>query len=183
MLLFSTTCAAESPSLFQKGRWGLAFQGAGGSGVSGSTKNTDVVWTGFRYKRMLTDVTGNGFFRGNLEYGVEFIPVFIIFQEDTVYGVDVSPFLMRWNFVGNRSMFVPFFEVGGGMLFTGNEVPARTARFNFTPQGGFGLTIFNSPQNALTFQLKYMHISNGGFQKPNPGINSIQFLAGYEWLR
>jgi hypothetical protein len=177
------TFADGDAELVRKGQWGLGFYGAGGKGVSGSTQNTEVLWSGVRYKRIMSDVMGKGFWRGSLEYGAEFMPVFLIFQnDDVVYGTQISPLLMRWNFQKTGAHILPFFEWGGGLLFTVEQVPVRSSNFNFTPQAGFGLSIFNSAGGAVTFQLKYMHISNGGFKKPNPGINSIQFLAGYEWL-
>lgn len=174
--------ASDSAEVYQKGNWGIAFYGAGGKGVNGSTASTEVAWTGVHYKRILSDVKGNGFWRGTFEYGAEFQPLFLIFQEQTVYGVHFSPLLMRWNFQKSGSHLVPFMELGGGMLFTQDQVPQRSSRFNFTPQAGFGLSFFNAVGSGVTFELKYMHISNAGIKKPNPGINSIQMLAGYEWV-
>jgi lipid A 3-O-deacylase len=174
--------AEDSAEVYHKGNWGLGFYGAGGKGVNGSTASTEVAWTGIHYKRILSDVKGSGFWRGTFEYGAEFQPLFLIFQEETVYGFHFSPLLMRWNFQKPGAHIVPFFEWGGGMLFTQDQVPERSSRFNFTPQGGLGLSFFNSGGNGVTFQLKYMHISNAGIKKPNPGINSIQMLAGYEWV-
>ena len=175
--------AQEDADIIRKGNWGIGFYGAGGTGVSGSTQGTEVFWTGLRYKRVITDIKGKGFWRGSLEYGAEFMPVFLIFQDDLVYGTQFSPLLMRWNFQKPGSHIMPFFEWGGGLLFTSDQVPVRSSHFNFTPQGGLGFSIFNSGNRAVTFQVKYMHISNGGFKKPNPGINAVQVLAGYEWLR
>lgn len=174
--------ASDSPEVYQKGNWGLGFYGAGGKGVNGSTASTGVAWTGVHYKRIMTDVKGSGFWRGTFEYGAELQPLFLIFQEETVYGFHFSPLLMRWNFQRPGSHLVPFFELGGGMLFTQDKVPERSSRFNFTPQTGVGLSFFSAGRNGVTFQLKYMHISNAGIKKPNPGINSIQMLAGYEWI-
>jgi lipid A 3-O-deacylase len=174
--------SSDSAEVFQKGNWGLGFYGAGGKGVNGSTASTGVAWTGVHYKRIMTDVKGSGFWRGTFEYGAEFQPLFLIFQDETVYGFHFSPLLMRWNFQKPGSHLVPFFELGGGMLFTQDNVPKRSSRFNFTPQSGVGLSFFNSGGNGVTFELKYMHISNAGIKKPNPGINSIQMLAGYEWI-
>jgi len=173
--------ASDSAEVYQKGNWGIGLYGAGGKGVNGSTASTGVAWTGVHYKRIMTDVKGTGFWRGTFEYGAEFQPLFLIFQEETVYGLHFSPLLMRWNFQRPGTHLAPFFELGGGMLFTQDQVPERSSRFNFTPQAGLGLSFFNGG-NGVTFQLKYMHISNAGIKKPNPGINSIQMLAGYEWI-
>lgn len=182
-VLFSAAAlASDSAEVYHKGNWGLGFYGAGGKGVNGSTAATEVVWTGVRYKRILTDAKGSGFWRGTFEYGAEFQPLFLIFQEEVVYGAHFSPLLMRWNFQRPGSHLVPFLEWGGGMLLTSDKVPQRSSHFNFTPQGGIGLSFFSAGGSGVTFQLKYMHISNAGLKKPNPGINSIQMLAGYEWV-
>lgn len=178
----ATAAASDSAEVYHKGNWGLGFYGAGGKGVNGSTASTGVAWTGVHYKRIMSDVKGTGFWRGTFEYGAEFQPLFLIFQEETVYGFHFSPLLMRWNLQKPGSHLVPFLEWGGGMLFTQDQVPQRSSRFNFTPQGGIGVSFFNGGGNGVTFQLKYMHISNAGIKKPNPGINSIQMLAGYEWV-
>jgi lipid A 3-O-deacylase len=178
----ATAMAQEAAEVYHKGDWGLGFYAAGGKGVNGSTTATEVAWSGLRYKRILTDIKGSGFWRGSLEYGAEFQPLFLIFQEDVVYGAQFSPLLMRWNFQKSGSHLVPFLEWGGGMLYTSDSVPESSSRFNFTPQGGIGLSFFSAGGNGVTFQLKYMHISNAGIKKPNPGINSIQMLAGYEWV-
>src|SRR5262245_2087557 len=134
----------DSAEVYHKGNWGLGFYAAGGKGVNGSTSTTEVAWSGVRYKRILTDIKGNGFWRGSLEYGAEFQPLFLIFQKDVVYGAQFSPILMRWNFQRSGSHLVPFLEWGGGMLYTSDQVPERSSKFNFTPQGGFGLSFFNA---------------------------------------
>jgi len=79
---------------------------------------------------------------------------------------------------------IPFFEIGGGALFTGQDVPAGTNNFNFTPQGGVGVHFLVKPKQAITFTGKYMHVSNAGIADANSGINaSIQFVLGYTWFK
>jgi hypothetical protein len=180
--LFASAAFAEDDLVLNKGSWNFGVWTGGGSGVSGTTSDTELWLTGARLGKVLTREHGAGVFRGRLEYAVEVIPAFFVFQNSTVYGFDVTPILLKWNFSSNRR-WIPYFEMGAGMLLTTEDVPEKTFPFNFTPQAGFGLHILTSPKQAFTASLKYMHISNGGLDSPNPGINSIQILVGYHWFK
>src|SRR5882672_9599329 len=59
------------------------------------------------------------------------------------YGAAFNPDNLKWNFT-HADRTVPFFEFGGGVLFTNNVVPANTSRANFLTHGAFGLQFFNS---------------------------------------
>jgi lipid A 3-O-deacylase len=181
ILLSSHSSAQESPIL-SKGSWTVGVWTGGGSGVSGTTADTQLWLTGGRLGKVLTSDLGKGFFRGRLEYAVEAIPAFFVFQDSTVYGFDVTPILLKWNFT-SADRWLPYFEAGAGMLLTADDVPERTFPFNFTPQAGFGFHIMTGQKQAFTLTLKYMHISNGGLDRPNPGINSVQMFVGYHWFR
>jgi lipid A 3-O-deacylase len=174
--------SAQNAPILSKGSWTMGVWTGGGSGVSGTTSDTQLWLTGARLGKILTDDMGQGIFRGRLEYTVEAIPVFFVFQDSTVYGFDVTPVLLKWNFTA-ANRWVPFFEAGAGMLLTSDDVPEKTFPFNFTPQAGFGFYIMTGQKQAFTLTLKYMHISNGGLDKPNPGINSVQMFVGYHWFR
>jgi lipid A 3-O-deacylase len=184
VLLVSLTShsSAQNAPILSKGSWTLGVWTGGGSGVSGTTSDTQLWLTGARLGKVLTNDMGKGIFRGRLEYTVEAIPVFFVFQDSTVYGFDVTPVLLKWNFTA-ANRWVPFFEAGAGMLLTSDDVPEKTFPFNFTPQAGFGFHIMTGQKQAFTLTLKYMHISNGGLDKPNPGINSVQMFVGYHWFR
>jgi lipid A 3-O-deacylase len=181
ILLSSQSSAQESPIL-SKGSWTVGVWTGGGSGVSGTTADTQLWLTGGRLGKVLTSDLGKGFFRGRLEYAVEAIPAFFVFQDSTVYGFDVTPILLKWNFT-SADRWLPYFEAGAGMLLTADDVPEKTFPFNFTPQAGFGFHIMTGQKQAFTLTLKYMHISNGGLERPNPGINSVQMFVGYHWFR
>jgi lipid A 3-O-deacylase len=181
LALCSHSSAQESPIL-SKGSWTLGVWTGGGSGVSGTTADTQLWLTGARLGKVLTGDMGKGIFRGRLEYAVEAIPAFFVFQDSTVYGFDVTPVLLKWNFTSDKR-WLPYFEAGAGMLLTSEDVPEKTFPFNFTPQAGFGFHLLTGRKQAFTLTLKYMHISNGGLDRPNPGINSIQMFVGYHWFR
>jgi len=173
---------AQDESVLRKNSWNIGIWTGGGSGVNGRTKDTHLWLTGARFGKVLSTEKGHGTMRGRLEYAIEAIPAFVVFQDSTVYGFDVTPLLFRWNFTGSRK-WIPYFELGAGMLLTTDDVPERTFPVNFTPQAGFGFHIFTAPKQAVTLTFKYMHISNGGLDHPNPGINSLQLMVGYQWFR
>lgn len=149
----------------------------GGHGLNGSTSNTGLWNVGLRYGWVLTNPHGPGFLRGRFEYAVDVVPVFLVFQPaGTTYGLGVNPFALKWNLETHRSV-VPYFELGGGTLFTNHEVPAGTSRVNFTSSGAFGMHLLRRKCN-WSIELRYMHISNAGLSTPNPGINTIQVRLG-----
>lgn len=187
LLFFSVTVSADDLSTepLSKGRWDLGFSTGGGTGINGKTTDTQLWVTGARFGRVLSRDYGDGSVLWNMEYVFEMIPAFIVFQETTVYGFDVTPFLLKFNFKSRSGMRkpIPYFEFGIGILSTTSEVPKGTATHNFTPQMGFGLQLFTRERQAVTLALRYVHISNGGTESPNPGINSVQLTAGYQWFR
>ena len=72
----------------------------------------------------------------------------------------------------------PYFEIGGGTLFTSTKVPEGTSRVNFTSSAALGLHFLRAKHN-ISAEVRYMHISNAGLASPNPGINTIQFRLGF----
>lgn len=170
---FTVTAEETEPSWLTKGRWEFGFWSGGGTGLNGSTRDTQMLITGFRVAKALTP---------RIQYAFEVIPVFVIFQKDTVYGADITPFLLKWNFKGTSKKMFPYLLGGAGTLLSVSDVPEGTSHFNFTPQGGIGLHLSTQEKRAIAFELRFVHISNGGFQSPNPGINSLQLHVGYSWL-
>ncbi len=182
LLALTSHSSATESLILNKGSWNIGVWTGGGSGVSGGTTDTHLWLTGARLGKVLTSDRGKGIFKGRLEYAVEAIPAFFVFQGSTVYGFDLTPILLKWNFT-SEPRWIPYFEVGAGMLLTSEDVPEKTFPFNFTPQAGFGFHIMTGTKQAFTVTLKYMHISNGGLDSPNPGINSVQMFVGYHWFR
>jgi hypothetical protein len=180
----ATPAAPEASSLpLKKGAVELdAFMG-GGTGF-GKRSSTQFFYVGGRFGKVLTRDMGHGWLHGNLEYVFEVLPFVAIMQPPrTTYGASFSPMDLKWNFTRGRRM-IPFLEIGGGALFTGQDVPFGTNNFNFTPQGGFGVHFLTKPKQAITFTGKYLHVSNAGIADANSGINaSIQFIVGYTWFK
>ncbi len=172
----------------------LQVWAAGGHGTNGRFQDTSVGNLGLRYGWVLSNPHLPGFLRGSFEYAVDVVPVFILRQPTpassipagtndgtgTAFGAGVNPLNLKWNFV-TRGSWTPFVELGGGTLFTNDNVPPGTSKVNFTSGGAIGFTHRGS--SALSFDLRYMHISNAGLTVPNPGVNTIQLRFGWGRVR
>lgn len=151
---------------------------AGGHGFNGSQKNDGAFNLGGRFGLILTAPHGPGFLRGRLEYAIDAVPVFLITQRSgTAYGAGFNPFAFKWALDTQRAV-VPYFEVGGGTLFTNVKVPENTSRANFTTSAALGLHFLRG-RKAISAEVRFMHISNAGIANPNPGINTLQFRLGF----
>ena len=149
----------------------------GGHGTNGSQSGDGVFNIGARYGWILTDAQGPGFLRGRFEYAVDVVPVFVVIQTtNTAYGLGVNPFALKWNFAAHGSV-VPYVDIGGGTLFTNVKVPEGTSHVNFTTSGALGIHFLRGKYN-WSAEVRYMHISNAGISRPNPGINTIQVRLG-----
>ena len=149
----------------------------GGHSVSGGTSNTGVFNAGLRYGWVLTAPHGPGFLKGNFEYALDAVPLFLVFQPaNTAYGVGVNPLGLKWDFAPHLHL-LPYAELGGGILFTRHDVPTGTSSVNFTPGVAFGFHVLGSEING-SLELRYMHISNAGLAAPNPGLNTVQVRFG-----
>lgn len=183
LLLTLTLCVpvARSQAGPVEGEHEVQIWTGGGHGTNGS-QSSDGVWNvGLRYGLILTKPHGPGFLRGRLEYAVEVVPAFVVVQkQNTAYGAGVNPFAFKWDFA-TRGNVVPYFEIGGGTLFTNTQVPAGTSRINFTSSGAIGLHFLRTKRNLST-EIRFMHISNAGLATPNPGINTVQLRLGFGWF-
>ena len=176
LLLFAggTIFAQQAP---EKGGHEIQVWTGGGHSVSGGTRNTGVFNLGLRYGWILTAPHGPGFLRGSFEYAVDAVPAFLVFQpHDTAYGVGLNPLGLKWNFEPHGSI-APYFEIGGGTLFTSHDVPPSTGRVNFTSDAALGIHHLGE-RFTWSLDVRYMHISNAGLTTPNPGINTVQVRLG-----
>jgi len=168
--IFSAGASAQSTPEMHSGTKEIEFFVAGGHSVAGGRSNTGVFQAGARFGCVL--------FRapvGNLEYSIDFIPIYFIAQVQNAYGVSFTPFNLKYNFTAFRGA-VPYLELGGGVLFTNHDVPDGTNAVNFTPQTGLGvqLPLRRRSNDYFGVALKYVHISNAGLATPNPGLNTLQ---------
>jgi hypothetical protein len=178
LVLLAPIGRAQSESEPEAGGHELQLWTGGGHGINGTAANTGVWNVGLRYGWVLTDPAGPGPLRGRFEYAVDVVPVFLVVQKTgTAYGFGLNPFALKWNFVPHHNI-APYVDIGGGTLFTNNQVPPGTSRVNFTTSGAIGVHFLQSKYN-WSAELRFMHISNAGLTSPNPGINTIQVRIGF----
>lgn len=150
----------------------------GGHSVPGGTKNTDAFNMGLRYGWIITNPHLPGVLRGRFEYAVDAVPIFLVFQPtNTAYGAGFDPLGLKWNFERHGSIS-PYLELTGGTLFTNRNVPTGTNTVNFMDQAALGMHLLG-PRRNLALELRYMHISNAGLARLNPGINTVQVRLGF----
>jgi lipid A 3-O-deacylase len=170
-LLVIGLCASAAAQVTQGSRE-LGLWIAGGHSVPGGTTGTSVMNAGVRYGWVLTGEHLPGILRGNFEYAVDAVPMYLVIKNGTTYGGGFDPLVLKWNFAGSKKV-VPFVELAGGTLFSTREVPAGTSAVNFRSGAAFGIHILGA-RWAPTLALRYEHISNAGLASPNPGINTVQ---------
>ncbi len=142
--------------------------------------NHDLAVVSIRYGWTLSGLIGRDrWYRGNWELvgelfgGGQYNP-------DAAYVIGVTP-LLRYT-VATGSRWLPFAEGGFGPSFTDISEPDLSSRFEFNIQGGVGTHYFWSDRQAITFQIRYLHLSNAGFERPNIGVNTGFFLIGTTWF-
>jgi lipid A 3-O-deacylase len=161
----------------EKGGTELELWTSGGHSVAGGRGQTGIWNLGLRYGWILTDAHGPGFLKGRFEYAVDAVPAYLLFQRaNTAYGVGLNPLNLRWN-LSQRGSLVPYLELSGGVLFTTHDVPPHTSAVNFTPAAAAGVYTLRK-KYALAVELRYLHISDAGLSKLNPGINTVEVRLG-----
>jgi hypothetical protein len=179
LFLFASTHipSASAQAGPEKGGHEMQLWTGGGHGLNGVASDTGVWNVGLRYGWVLTDPHGPGFLRGRFEYAVDAVPIFWVFEPGrTAYGAGVDPFALKWN-LATRGRVVPYFELGGGALFTNVQVPPGTSRVNFTSSNALGMHVLGAKLN-WSAEVRFMHISNAGISSGNPGINTLQLRLG-----
>jgi hypothetical protein len=74
---------------------------------------------------------------------------------------------------------VPYGEAGIGMIFTDFRRPGQGLCLNFNPVAGAGMEFRDADNQALGFvAVRMHHVSNGGLNHHNTGINSVLLTAG-----
>ncbi|WP_136809477.1 acyloxyacyl hydrolase [Desulfosediminicola flagellatus] len=74
-----------------------------------------------------------------------------------------------------------YMEAGIGIIYTDFMVEGQGLRINFNPQAGMGVEYSTSNDITWFAGLRAHHISNGGLDDDNRGINSVTFILGRYW--
>ena len=109
ILVFVTVALVDAPRIWaqeaspENSSRELQIWTGGGHGINGS-QSGDGLWNlGLRYGLILTAPHGPGILKGQLEYAVDVVPVWVIAQKtNTAYGGSVDPFAFKWIFDRRR---------------------------------------------------------------------------------
>ncbi|MDH3213146.1 MAG: acyloxyacyl hydrolase [Myxococcales bacterium] len=157
--------------------WGLGGGYAFSIHRNGPTsRNSTYGATGASLAIGITDPMGGGaWYGGNIDLMLEGAYLFAS-QPSTGRGGGGSV-LLRWNWLGG-GRFVPFANVGAGIVDLNFNLPSQRDGFNFLLQGGLGAHVFVTERRALTAEWRYQHISNANLRLPNKGVDTSAFLVG-----
>lgn len=72
----------------------------------------------------------------------------------------------------------PYIEAGIGVSYSDYQVDGQGSRFNFNPQLGFGSEITHDGGPPWFISCRLHHLSNGGLDDNNRGINSVMLQIG-----
>jgi len=81
------------------------------------------------------------------------------------------------NFLDNDKI-TPYVEGGIGIIYTDFQVKGQGLKVNFNPQMGLGAEFKTESRDTYFLSFRLHHISNGGIDKDNRGINSVLFMLG-----
>lgn len=73
--------------------------------------------------------------------------------------------------------FRPYLEAGIGAIYTDYQVDDQGSRLNFNPQLGMGV-VLPSRSGGGYLALRLHHVSNGGLNHDNQGVNSLLLQIG-----
>lgn len=72
----------------------------------------------------------------------------------------------------------PYVEAGIGAIYTDFRVEDQGQRVNFNPQAGIGTEFATGRGGTWFAAIRLHHVSNGGIDSDNRGINSLLFQVG-----
>jgi lipid A 3-O-deacylase len=185
LLLATVATAQDLPSTsLTRGTWDLGAFAGGGDGI-GKSDNTQFFIVGGRVGRILTGEHLSGWARGNFEWAVDLMPVYVVFPPlNAVYGGSFKPVVWQWNFTSAKKIS-PYVALAGGVVFNRSNIPpGDTSYVNFTTQGVFGVHLFTRQSRALQLESAFGHLSSASLGNHNPGYNAFFTLTvGYTWYK
>ncbi len=130
---------------------------------------------------IVTDELRAGLASGNLELAIE--PLFARFTQPVAAEAAGGSLLIQYNLL-SFGRWVPFWDVGAGMLWTNlaPRIPEQSTQFNFLLETGPGAHYFLTTSLAVTAGVRYHHISNGDLGQRNTGLNAVLAYFGVSWF-
>ncbi len=168
--------AADGGPLSTKGEYQYGLNIGHGFSVA---SNGDIRFTSlYPYVgKVMTDPIGEGWRRGTVE-GIIEGAFSHVHKGQSNYAAGVNG-LIRYNFLPDSESIRPFAQGGLGVMHTNLEMEKFGSKFNFCHNVGLGLQYFFNARDAFTFEWRYFHLSNGGLDDDNDGLNMCNFFFGF----
>ncbi len=130
---------------------------------------------------VVTDEIQAGLLTGNLEVLAE--PFFALFTQPFSAEAAGGILVFKYNLL-SFGRWMPFWDAGVGMLWTNlaPRIPEQSTPLNLLIETGPGVQYFMTEQTALTFGVRYSHISNAETGERNTGLNAILPYVGLSWF-
>ena len=103
----------------------------------------------------------------------------------SVYGFAVAPVGFTFQFARERRVH-PFVETMGGIIASSQPIPQNqpdASGLNFFFDFGGGIRWRAGQRGAVSMGYRFLHISNAGTTRFNPGVDNNVFYAAYSFLR
>ncbi len=99
-------------------------------------------------------------------------------EKNTQFMTSLNMFALYYlNFLDSDKI-TPYIEGGIGIIYTGFKVKGQDLKINFNPQVGLGAEFKTKSRNIYFLSIRLHHISNGGINKDNRGVNSALLMIG-----
>jgi hypothetical protein len=137
------------------------------------------------YKRNLTGIVGDSFFRGTLSWVTE-LGLVEAYKPSSGYVYGFSPLILEYKFVQPNAKIIPYVFIGAGFAYTDwNEKSFQreiATNFEFLLHLGGGVEFYKTKHGALSLNYRFFHISNAGIKFPNIGVNANVVNLGYSFF-
>jgi lipid A 3-O-deacylase len=170
---------------FKQGVVEIEFNGGGfqSIGTKGTPERPNMGFgiAEIRAGYMLTNTIGSGLLRGNVEILGEIFGGGIYDGPGSdLVGFDA---FLRYNFVQPNAKLVPFFQAGGGGVYSDAAQADKIQRLigsdmSFSLEAEIGARYFISRNWALNVGFEYRHISNADTASRNRGLNALGGVLG-----
>jgi lipid A 3-O-deacylase len=140
----------------------------------------DYTLSGLQLGKMLTDVSGPGWLRGNWEVSLEAMGG-AVYKGKGSY-IAGGTLWARYNFVPANWRVAPYLQAGAGAEATDMDQQLIGQTFNFNLDVATGARCFVARNWALDLECRYQHISNGTLAKHDVGINAVGPMIGVTYF-
>ncbi len=154
----------------------LLAGGAVGPAMMGSQEHHHLALVSVAYGQMFAPLQAEDhWWRGNFEARLELFGGIQVAPEHS-WLVGIAPHLRYHLATGSR--WTPFIDAGAGFTLTDIGAPDVGNLFEFNLQGTIGVHYHWRDDLALTFEARYMHLSNAGISADNYGVNALVAVFG-----